>query len=169
MIISQNTGNYPFVWTVDSIYQCSKEWYRHHWICKWVPFLSFFFFLNGHTWSIWKFLGQGFKLNLNCDLCHTCDNARSLTHWAPPRDQTWASAVSQVTTVRSLCHSWNSGGTFLYISQSPRLLFWLILVQLSISASLSYCFKTSFYLLFLLPVTDSRVFHCKVQPTDTAK
>ena len=41
-------------------------------------FLFLFFF--GCPWGIWKSLGQGLLLSHSCDLCHSCSNARSLTH-----------------------------------------------------------------------------------------
>ena len=36
----------------------------------------------GHPCAIQKFLGQGLNLSHSCDLCHSCGNARSLTHCA---------------------------------------------------------------------------------------
>ena len=41
--------------------------------------ISFFFFQ--HTHSIWKFPGQGSNPSHSCNLCHSCDNNRSLTHF----------------------------------------------------------------------------------------
>lgn len=38
-----------------------------------------------HTSSIWKLPGQGSNLNHNCNLYHSCINARSLTHCRGPR------------------------------------------------------------------------------------
>ena len=32
--------------------------------------------------GIWKFPGQGSNLSHSCDLCHSCSNTGSLTHWA---------------------------------------------------------------------------------------
>ena len=40
--------------------------------------------LLGHTCGVWKFLGQGLHLKCNCNLFHSCDNARFLTHCAGP-------------------------------------------------------------------------------------
>ena len=42
--------------------------------------LSLFFFFFCYIQDIWKFLGQGSNLSCGCDLCHSCSNARSLTH-----------------------------------------------------------------------------------------
>ena len=33
---------------------------------------------------MWKFPSQGMNLSCNHDLCHSCSNPRSLTHWARP-------------------------------------------------------------------------------------
>ena len=45
-----------------------------------VPFLLLlFFFLLGHTHSMWKFLGQGSNPHHSSDQSHSSDNARSLT------------------------------------------------------------------------------------------
>ena len=46
------------------------------------PLSVFFFFFFGHTFSIWKFLGQGWNMSRSCNLDHSCSNAGSLTHWA---------------------------------------------------------------------------------------
>ena len=45
-------------------------------------FLSFWGGLCGHTCNVWKFPGQGSNPSR---LCHSCNNARSLTHCARPR------------------------------------------------------------------------------------
>lgn len=44
----------------------------------------FFFFFNGHTRGIWKFLDQGFNLSHRCDLHRSCSNTGSfnLLGWA---------------------------------------------------------------------------------------
>ena len=39
--------------------------------------LIFFFFFNGHTHGILKFLGQRLNLSHSCDLHHNCSKARS--------------------------------------------------------------------------------------------
>ena len=44
-----------------------------------VEFLKKFY---SHIHSTWKFLSQGLNLSYSCDLCHSCSNARSLTHCA---------------------------------------------------------------------------------------
>ena len=41
--------------------------------------LCFFLFFNGHTCSVWKFLGQGLNPSCSCDLCHNISNTRDLT------------------------------------------------------------------------------------------
>ena len=41
---------------------------------------DFFFFLFGCPHSIWKFLGLGLNPSPSCNLCHSCNNDRSLTH-----------------------------------------------------------------------------------------
>ena len=38
--------------------------------------LSLSLFFNGHTSSIWKFLGQESNLSHSCDLCHSCGKTR---------------------------------------------------------------------------------------------
>ena len=46
-----------------------------------VLFLFLFLFLFfGHTCSTCKITDQGSNLYCSCDLCHSCNNARSLTH-----------------------------------------------------------------------------------------
>ena len=57
-------------------------------------FVTFFSF--GHTHGIWKFPGQEWNPSHSCDLCHSCSNAKSLTHCArpgieptPPQIQHW--------------------------------------------------------------------------------
>ena len=59
--------------------------------------ITFFFFLNGHTHSIWKFLGQVLNVSHSCDLHHSRSNARSFNplHWAG--DQSWVTAVRFLT------------------------------------------------------------------------
>ena len=42
-----------------------------------------FFVCFGYTHGVWKFPVQGSNPCLSCDLCHSCGNARSLTHCAP--------------------------------------------------------------------------------------
>lgn len=39
-----------------------------------------FFFFFGHNHSLWKFLGQRQNQSSSHNLCHSCCNARSLTH-----------------------------------------------------------------------------------------
>ena len=47
-------------------------------------FFFFFFFFNGCTCNIWKLSGQGANPSHSYDLCHSYDNARSLTHCTGP-------------------------------------------------------------------------------------
>ena len=42
------------------------------------------FFFGGCSCSIWKFPGQGLNQNHSCNLCHSCSNAGSLTHYGGP-------------------------------------------------------------------------------------
>ena len=46
--------------------------------------LLIFFWWGGGSHSTWKFLGQGSDPRCSCNLCHSCSDARSLTHYAGP-------------------------------------------------------------------------------------
>ena len=59
-----------------------------------------FFFLNGCTHGIWKFLGQGLNMKHNCSLCHGCGNTGSLT--CCDGDQTFSDPSSSRDNVGSL-------------------------------------------------------------------
>ena len=64
-------------------------------------FLSFFFFfLNGFTHGIWKFLGQRLNLNHSCNLYHSCGNTLSFNPLCQARDWTHVSTVTQAAAVR---------------------------------------------------------------------
>ena len=60
--------------------------------------IDFFFFFNGHTYSIWKFQVQG--LNLSC----SCGNAGSFNPLRWAGDQTFTAIVIQATAVEFLTH-----------------------------------------------------------------
>ena len=76
--------------------------------------LCFFLFFNGHTCSVWKFLGQGLNPSCSCDLCHRCSNTGSFhpLHWA--RDQTCTSVATGATETGFLKH-WITVGTPMHI------------------------------------------------------
>ena len=59
----------------------------------------FWNFLSGHTYSIWKFLGQGLNPSHSHDLCSSCDNDRSFNPLRWAGDQTHASTATQATAV----------------------------------------------------------------------
>ena len=91
-------------------------------------FLFFFLPFYGHTWSIWKFLGQGLNLNHSFDVHCSGSNARcfNLLRWA--RDPTRTSAATQADAVRFSTHSTTAGAprgrfpeqlTYLSLSSAP--------------------------------------------------
>ena len=70
-------------------------------IC-WVLAFTFSFF--SCTYSIWKSPGQGMNPSCICGLCHSCHNARSLTHCArlgikPAMPQKQVRSSTHCTTV----------------------------------------------------------------------
>ena len=67
-------------------------------------FFSFFFFLNGRTHNIRKFLGQGLNPSCSCNLCHSGSNAGYFNPLYLAGDGTHASAVTWATAVRFLTH-----------------------------------------------------------------
>ena len=49
---------------------------------------------HGCTRGLWKFPGQGLNPSSSCDLCHQCDNIRSLNPLRQAEDGTGASAAT---------------------------------------------------------------------------
>ena len=80
------------------------------WVGVLVMFSSFLpsflpsFFLNGYTWGIWKFPGQGLHLSHSFDLYHSCDNARSFHPLHPGQDPSCTSTETWAAAVRFLTH-----------------------------------------------------------------
>ena len=78
------------------------------------------FFCCCYAHGIWRFLGQGLNLSYICDLCHSCGNARSLTHGTGPRTKPAPQQESeplqrQHQILNLLCHSGNSLYCFLMV------------------------------------------------------
>ena len=72
-------------------------------------FFFFFFFAYGHTHDMWKFLGQGLNLSCSYNLCHSCSNARFLTHSVLDQRWTPTSTATQATAVGSLTYCTTAG------------------------------------------------------------
>ena len=66
-------------------------------------FCIFFFFFNGHTCNIWKFLGQGLNLSCSSNLHHNCGNALSLSQYA----RAGTESMPPIDNARSLTGFWN--------------------------------------------------------------
>ena len=63
-----------------------------------------FFFFNGCTGGIWKFLGEWLNLSHSCDLSCSCGNTRYFNPLCWTGDWTHTSAVTWVAAVRFLTH-----------------------------------------------------------------
>ena len=97
-------------------------------------YINFLFFLKGWTCGIRKFLGWGqigvvapslqhshsnAGLSHICDLCCSCSNAGSLTHWAMPGIEPMSSETL-CWVLNLLSHNWNSLIWGLYLKPHPR-------------------------------------------------
>ena len=78
------------------------------------PFLFFFF---SHTCSIWMLLGQGLNPSWSYDLCHSCGNTGSLTHWTRPESKYATKETNW--TINPLRHSRKSSH-FLFLGNRPH-------------------------------------------------
>jgi len=77
---------------------------------KGISFLNYLVFF-GHTWGIWKFLGQELNPSSSHKLHCSCNHARSFNPlcWTgiepTTPQQSWATAVRFSTLLNPLCHS----------------------------------------------------------------
>ena len=79
--------------------------------------IFFFFSSFGQTHSIWKFPGQELNPRHSCDLCCSCDNARSFNPLCQGGESNLhlCSNLSLCSKILNpLCHSRNSSGPILY-------------------------------------------------------
>ena len=83
-------------------------------MCVYVYILYIYIYF-GHTHNIWKFPGQGWTLSCSCHLCHSCGNARSLTHFTGLEIKPML-PQKQCQILNRLGHSWNSCGLRKYSS-----------------------------------------------------
>ena len=60
--------------------------------------------LYDHTHSVRKLSGQGLNSSRNCNLCHSCGNARSFNPLYQVRDRTHTSISTRAAIVRFLTH-----------------------------------------------------------------
>ena len=74
----------------------------------------FFFFFFSCTCSIWMFPGQGSNLSCSCDICHSCNNTRSLTHRTGSGTESML-LQRQCRILNLLCYIGNSPSSFLSI------------------------------------------------------
>ena len=64
----------------------------------------YFYFFNGYTHSIWRFLGQGLNPSCSHNLCHGSTNTGSFNPLCQAGDQTRASTGTRAPVVGFLTH-----------------------------------------------------------------
>ena len=104
--------------------------------------LSLLLFL-GCTYGIWNFLGQVSNLSCSCNLCHSFNNAGSLSHCTRPGIEPWSqqwpeSLQRQCQILKLLCHS------LLFFSVTFPLMFIMILAWIFLKKFDSLVFRNFF-------------------------